>query len=166
MTTAEESQAVKLSLRLDSPIHAALQKEGQSKGREIGEHIQRILTEHAIHQKLLDEATGLEYEMMWSLVHRAVETARRIWRDNGFTPDITLKTFQKCMEDKLWAADYESYVKDNPYKHGNPRKSPINKEIGLRIRKGIGGRVKLSNGKPVKTPVAGEIIQSYTPMAS
>jgi hypothetical protein len=167
MTTTEEFQAVKLSLRLDALIHAALQKEGQAKGREIGEHIQRILTEHAIHQKLLDDATGMEYKMMWSLVHRAVETARRICRDGGFATDITLKTFQKCMEDKLWAAEYESYVKDNPYKHGNPRKSPINKEIGFRIREGIGGKVvKLSNGKPAKTPVVGEIIQSYTPMGS
>jgi hypothetical protein len=166
MPFSEEVQAVKLSLRLDAPIHAALQKEGQAKGREIGEHIQRILTEHAINQKLLDHETTKDYETAWSLVHRAVETARRICRDGAFASDITLQTFRQCMEDKSWAADYESYVRDNPYKHGNPRKA-INKEIGLRIKERIGGQVvKMSNGKPAKTPVVGEIIQSYTPMES
>ncbi len=102
-----------------------------------------------------------------SLVQRAVETARRICREGGFGPDITNKTFHACMEDKRWAADYECYVKDNPYKHGNPRKRQINKEIGFRIREGIGGQVtKLSNGKPAKTAVVGSIIQTFTPMES
>jgi len=160
----EESQTVKLSLRLDARIHAAIQQEGRALGREIDEHIQRILTEYAIQQKLLDDATEKELKMKWSLVQRAVETARRICREGGFTPDITRNTFHTCMEDKQWAADYEAYVKDNPYKHGNPRKGPINKEIGLRIRAGIGGLVATSDGKPVKIAVDGEVIQSYTQM--
>jgi hypothetical protein len=105
--------------------------------------------------------------MRESLVQRAVATACRIKRDDGFAPDITLKVFSACMADKLWAADYETYVKDNPYKHGNPRKGAINREIGARIRKGIGVQVaKLSDGKPAKIPVSGSIIQSYTEMES
>jgi hypothetical protein len=165
--TLKESQAVKLSLRLDARIHTAIQKDGRAKGREIVEHIQRILAEYAIHLKLVDDAVTKEFEMFWSLVDRAVETARRICRDGGFATDITHKAFLECMKDKQWAADYESYVKDNPYKHGNPRKRQINKEIGFRIREGIGGQVaKSSDGKPAKTPVVGSIIQSYTPMKS
>lgn len=162
----EEPEAVKVSLRLDARIHAAIQNEGRVKGREVGEHIQRLLAEHAIEQKLLDDATVVEFEMKESLVQRAVDTACRIIRDGGFAPDITHKAFNVCMADPEWAADYEAHVKDNPYKHGNRRKGPINKEIGLRIRKGIGGRVKLSDGKPVKIPVVGSIIQSFTEMES
>lgn len=163
----EESQSVKLTLRLDARIHAAIQNEGQTKGRDIGEHIQRVLTEYAINQHLLDEATGAEYEMKESLLDRVAQTALKIVRDGRFGPDIILQVVTECMDEKQFAADYEAYVKDNPYKHGNPRKSPINKEIGSRIRKVIGGKVaKLSDGKPAKIPVAGSIIQSYTKMKS
>lgn len=163
----QEPQAVKLSLRLDAPIHAAIQEEARAQGREIDEHIQRILAEYAIRQNLLDDVTGKEIKMKWSLVQRAVDTARRICREGGFASDITNKTISACIADPQWFADYESYVNDNAYKNGNPRKGPINKEIGLRIRKAIGGQVaKRIDGKPVKTPVLGSIIQSYTEMES
>jgi hypothetical protein len=159
----QEPQTAKLSLRLDARIYAAIQQEARVKGRETDEHIQRILTEHAIGQNLLDDATGKEIETKWSLVQGTVDTARRICREGGFARDIIHKAILECMADKRWAADYESFVKDNPFKHGNPRKGLINKEIGLRIRKGIGGKVTtLSDGKPSKVPVVGSIIQSYT----
>ncbi len=166
MTTTEESQTVKISIRLDGPIYAALQTEGRGKGRDIGDHIQRILADHVIDQKLMDEATGIEYAMKESLIDRAVDTAIRIIREGRFGPDITYKTFGECMENKQWAEDYEAYVQDNPYKHGNPRKSPINQDIGSRIRKAIGGKVTKLDGKTAKTPVTGSVIQSYTPMVS
>jgi hypothetical protein len=165
MEMQDTQKAVKLSLRLDSRIHTAIRDDGRARGREVVEHIQRILAEYAINLKLVDTTTTTEVELFWSLVDRAVETARTICRNGGFTPDITHVTFLECMRDVRWAADYESYVKDNPYKHGNPRKSPINKEIGFRIREGIGGTVaKSSDGKPIKTAVVGSIIQSFTPM--
>ena len=163
----EQTQSVKLSLRLDAPIHTAIQQEGRAKGRLIDEHIQRILTEYVIRQNLLDDATGKEIEMKWSLVQRAVDAARRICREGGFAPDITNLAISACIADPQLFADYESYVKDNPYKHGNPRKGQINKEIGFRIRAGIGGQVaKRSDGKPAKIPVVGSIIQSCTEMES
>jgi hypothetical protein len=67
---------------------------------------------------------------------------------------------------RLWSAPTCqgcSYVRENLYKHGNPRKNSINKEIGSCIRKAIGGQVtKSSDGKPIKIPVLGSVIQSYT----
>jgi hypothetical protein len=43
----------------------------------------------------------------------------------------------------------------------------INKEIGYRIREGIGGiTIKAPDGKPAKKTVTGSIIQSFTPMES
>ena len=161
----ENTQAIKLSLRLDAPVYAAIKVEASSEKRDVTEHIQRILTEHVIAKKLLEAAKAKEYQLMWSLVQRAVEMARKICRDGGFASDITHKTFQACMRDDNWAADYERYAQDNPYKNGNPRKGAINKEIGFRIREGIGGfTVKAPNGKPAKATVTGSIIQSYTPM--
>ena len=165
--TIEPAQAVKISLRIDGPLHAALRQEAGAKGREIGEHIQRILAEYAIRERLLDEAKSKEYLMMWSLVQRAVEMARKICREGRFVPEIADVATHECMADARWAGDYEAHVQDNPYKHGNPRKGPINKEIGLRIKEGIGGRVRrTSDGKPEKKPIAGSIIQSCTLMES
>jgi hypothetical protein len=161
----EDSQAIKLSLRLDARIYAAIQKEAADEGQELGEHIQQIFLDYAIHQNLLDEASSKDLQMRQSLVDRAKETARRICREGGFGPHITGETFKKCMDDKQWAADYEFFVGDNPYKNGNPRKGSINKEIGFRIREAIGGKVvKASDGKPAKVQVADSVIQSYTPM--
>ena len=164
---SDEARAVRLSLRLDATIYAAIKQEALTEKREVTEHIQRILAEHAIQKKLLDAAKAKEYVLMWSLVTRAVETARKICRDGGFGSDITFKAIQACMDDPKWAAEYEEYVQDNPYKNGNPRKTPINQEIGYRIRVGIGGiTTKAPDGKSAKATVTGSIIQSYTPMES
>jgi hypothetical protein len=159
------TDAVKLSLRLDSHVYAAIEQEALAERREVTEHIQRILAEHAITKKLVDAKKAAELQLMWSVVARAVETARKFCREGAFTSDITHKSTEACMADKAWAADYEKYVEDNPYKHGNPRKKRINQEIGLQIRKGIGGIIsKGPNGKPAKVTVTGSIIQSFTPM--
>jgi hypothetical protein len=161
----EGAQAVKLSVRVDALIYTAIKQEAQAERREVTEHIQRILAEYAISKKLLEEAKAKEYQLMWSLVERAVETARKICREGGFESDITHKAIRVCMADKAWAEDYEKYVQDNPYKHGNRRKGPINKELGLRVRAGIGGTtIKVPDGKPAKVTVTGSIIQSFTPM--
>jgi hypothetical protein len=162
---SDYTQAVKLSLRLDAAVYAAIKQEALGEKREVTEHIQRILTEHAITKKLLDEAEAMKHQLMWSLIARAVETARKICREGGFESSITFKAIQACMGDKEWAGDYEKYVQDNPYKHGNPRKRQINTELGYRIKEGIGGLVlKTLNGKAAKVAVTGSVIQSFTPI--
>jgi hypothetical protein len=70
------------------------------------------------------------------------------------------------MKDPEWVSGYREFVQDDIYKNGNPHKGVINREIGFRIRAGIGGEtVKGPDGKNVTAKVLGEIIQSYTPMA-
>jgi hypothetical protein len=156
----------KLSIRLDSEIHAALVRDAGENKRELGEHVQRILTEYALGRDLLSLEKARDLALFASLVSRAVAAAIRICRDGKFGPDITLKAIEACMADPSWAADYEALVRDNPYKHGNPRKASINKEIGYRIREAINGVVvKTAEGKPAKVAVNGAIIQSYTPMS-
>ncbi len=113
-------------------------------------------------------------KLFWALVDRAVQAAQDICRTNRFKSSITLDAIHDCMKDpaKLvgqpysWTDGYRVYVKDDIYKNGNPEKGPINREIGFRIRAGIGGLVeKGDDGKSKTTKVLGEIIQSYTPMA-
>jgi hypothetical protein len=158
------SHAIKVSLRLDSLIYAALQKEALAQGRDIGDYMQRVFTRHAIDNKLVDEASGQDYELRESLVDRAVEFAQMIKRAEGITRDITNKAVIACMTDEQWLANYAVYVRDDPFRHKNPRKA-INKEIGLRIRRAIGAKVaRSSDGKPIKTPVSDSIIQSFTEM--
>lgn len=164
---SDEQQSVRLSLRLDGHIYAAIKQEalGKKPKREVTEHIEQLLAEHAIREKLLDAEKAKEYQLKWSLVTRAVETARKICREGRFGRDIIDKAIKECMDDPKWAADYKEYVQDNPYKNGNPRKTPINQELGYRIKMGIGGVVvKAPDGKSAKVTVTGSIIQSYTQM--
>lgn len=164
--SGEYTQAIKLSLRLDAPVYAVIKQEALAEKREVIEHIQRIIVEYAIEKKLLEEEIAKEYQLMWSLVLQAVKVAREICRDGGFSKDIIYKALEACMNDKQWAVGYEEYVRDNPYKNGNPRKGPINRELGYQIKKGIGGSaVKAPDGKPEKETVTGSIIQSFTLLA-
>lgn len=104
-------------------------------------------------------------QLMWRLVERAVEEAKRICREGGFTSAITRDAIDACLADEEWRSGYREFVKDDIYKNGNPLKGLINREIGFRIRAGIGGTIiKGDNGKPAVAKVLGSIIQSYTPM--
>jgi hypothetical protein len=135
--------------------------------RDIYEHIQRVLAEHVIETKSLPSEEARMIELMWSLVDRTVDAAKAICREGGFNEDITLRAIERAKQDPRWIQDYATFVQDDIYKNGNPRKGPINREIGFRIREGIGATViKDPAGKSATKKVLGEIIQSYTPMAS
>ncbi len=99
------------------------------------------------------------------LVEQAVETAKDLCRAGRFDRALTLNTIRHCMEDRTWLNDYAEYVGGSIYERGNPRKKGINLELGRRIRAGIGATIQTDdNGKRAKVTVAGEIIQSYTPL--
>lgn len=159
----DKINAIALSLRLDAAIHEALLQEAKAQGREIDEHIKRILAKYAFDKKLLEGTSREEIEKRWSLVQRAVEVAISICRRDGFCPEITCKAVHECSQDPQWLADYEFYVRDNAFKHGNPRKTKINREIGNSICKALGARaVKRADGKSKMVHVLGSIIQTYT----
>jgi hypothetical protein len=106
---------------------------------------------------------------MFAVVDEAVAAAQAICQAGGFDEAITLRAIQACCKNPAWLAKYGAIVgPDNIWKTGVPAKGNINREIGFRIRAGIGGvTVKLADGKTNATKrVTGEIIQSYTPMAS
>jgi hypothetical protein len=158
--------AVKVSLRLDPRLFAAIEKHLEQ-GREISEVLTEIILQHALAQGWVDPALGEEFGLKKQLVAEAVETALALLRDQTVCPpDIINRAFDVCRAKKPWLTDYEKFVGDNPYRNGNPRKRLINREIGLRIRQGIGGEVDKIDGIPIKVPVTGSIIQSYTKMKS
>lgn len=162
-----EPTTTKLSMTLHTPVYVALEKEAHGHRRDLFEHIQRILAEHVIKTESISKEEAAMIELMWQLVDQAVSAAKAICREGKFDEDITLRAIQRAKEDPTWVAGYAKYVQDDIYKNGNPRKGPINREIGFRIREGIGGTViKGPDGKSATKKVLGEIIQSYTPMAS
>ena len=107
---------------------------------------------------LIEPEESERHAIMWDLVRRATIKAREI----GFRTDLTPVTLEACMNDAKWAADYEKFVGDNPYKHGNPEKQRINQELGAAIAKEAGARGDMTNGKAKTIKVAGHIIQGYT----
>ncbi|NUB45201.1 hypothetical protein GEU84_012445 [Fertoebacter nigrum] len=132
----------------------------------MNDHIQKILTRHVIKTGSIDKADAARIVLLFSLVERAVQQARLICRNGGFSRDITLHAIMACLADVRWTADYRTYVQDDIYKNGNPLKGRINRDIGFRIREGIGAVVETTDGKVVPVKVLGSIIQSYSPMAS
>ncbi len=88
-------------------------------------------------------------------------------RQGDFSSSLTADIFEVCAKDEEWAERYRFYVQDDIYKSGNPRKGPINREIGYRIRAAIGAEVeKDAKGATAMKKVTGLIIQSYTPFTS
>jgi hypothetical protein len=159
-----ERNAIKFSIRLAPQVYEALRREAQQQGREVGELTQRILTRHAIDAQLLDQTTVDDHEARQRLIDRAVEVALRLKRDEGIARDIINKVFLAGMADEAWLGTYAAYAGGDPFQHNNPKKSSLNREIGMRIRRAIGGRVAMFNGKAIKTLVRNSIIQMFTEM--
>lgn len=154
----------KHTLTLLETIYRALKKSAEKRGVEPNELIVDLIVAETIKDGTLDDYTKTRYQLGRSLVERVVDTARQLCRDGKFSESINLDVIHLCTMDKAWAADYRTYVEDDIFKHGNPLKV-INREFGFRIRAAIGGKVKKGpDGKPLNVKVAGEIIQSYTPM--
>lgn len=159
-------ETMKLSIRLDRPVYDAIAKEAKAADRTITEVVQSVLAEHACDVGSLDPKVIDDYRLMWGLIDEAVKKAHHIVQSQGLSSDITYKAIRACEADESWIKRYEKYVRDNPFKHGNPRKGTINKELGFRIVAGLGAfAAKKPDGKPVKVPVNGSIIQSYTAIA-
>lgn len=67
------------------------------------------------------------------------------------------------MAEHGWMADYGAYVGGEPFQRDNPKKASLNKELGMRINRALGGKVARGrNGKPITVPVKNSIIRRYT----
>ena len=165
---------IKHSVPFASAVNAALLQAAAAERMEPTEIIQRAVIKSLIEDGFIVKEDADRIRLFWALVDRAVKAAQDICRANRFRRSITLDAIHECMKDPAmldgqpysWIDGYKVYVRDDIYRNGNPEKGPINREIGFRIRAGIGGVVeKDEDGKTKTTKVLGEIIQSYTPMA-
>src|ERR1035438_7176711 len=165
---------IKYTIPFTSVVNAALLRAAAAERMEPTEIIQRATINSLMENAFIEKVDADRIKLFWALVDRAVQAAQDICVADRFASSITLDAIHDCMRDpaKLagqpynWTEGYRAYVRDDIYKNGNPEKGPINREIGFRIRAGIGGVVeKGDDGKPKTTKVLGEIIQSYTPMA-
>lgn len=164
-SSERETGTTKVSVVLTDPIRGALTREAEDLGRDLPEHLQRVLAEHVLRNKLIPDDEAQRLRKLWSMTERVGEEAKKICRDGGFTSGITLSAIHACMKDPAWVEDYRTWVKDDIYKHGNPLKKLINPGFGARVKAAIKGRVEKDDENKARTvKVAGEIIQSYTPM--
>jgi hypothetical protein len=174
MSQPTSATPIKYTVPFTFAVNAALLRAAGAERMEPTEIIQRATINSLIKDGYIEKVEADRIKLFWVLVDRAVQAAQDICRDDQFKSSITLDAIHVCLKDptKLsgqpysWIEGYRAYVKDDIYKNGNPEKGPINREIGFRIRAGIGGIVEKGEDKKAKiVKVLGEIIQSYTPMA-
>jgi hypothetical protein len=160
-------KVTKHTITLPDGVYGALERSAAKKGVDTNVLMQDIIIDHVIASGTLDQTTQEQIQASKWLVAHAVEYAKEQCRRGKFSPSLTAETFKACADDEEWAAKYRFFVQDDIYKNGNPRKGPINREIGYRIRQAVGADVqKDENGKPVLKKVLGSVIQSYTPFTS
>lgn len=168
MTTSPHIEKVsKHTLTLPDGVYRALEASAKRLDLEPNELIQDLIVERVIADGTLDKATAEQIQAYKWLIATAVERAKERCRQGAFSPSLTADIFEVCAKDEEWAERYRFYVQDDIYKSGNPRKGPINREIGYRIRAAIGAEVeKDAKGATAMKKVTGLIIQSYTPFTS
>jgi hypothetical protein len=160
-------KVAKHTLTLPSKVYGALKVAAEKQGLEAHEVIQNLIVQHVITAGTLDDETKAELEAYRWLVDRVVDVARQRLLAGKPIESLTPDTLAECVADPEWAAKYRFYVQDDIFKNGNPRKGPINREFGFRIRAAVGAEVlKDDSGRPVLKKILGGIIQSYTPFTS
>ena len=159
---------VKISLRLDSAVHAASEKIARKEAVSTEALIQRIVTnyvtENARKNGLMDPKDIDRLEREQKIIARAVRRAREVDDAGGFDEHFTLRIIRDLMTDQGFRADYETVIGGDAYENGLPGKFPLNMHLGWYIKNAIPGAVPVldSNHKPRRVQVRNEPIQSYT----
>jgi hypothetical protein len=162
--TTSEATAYKYTVPFNAAANSGLLRAAKAERMEPTEIIQRATIKSLIEAGFIEKDDAERISLFWRLVDQTVTAAQELCRKGKFSSSITLDAIHICMADPKWVAGYCEYVKDDIFKNGNPEKGPINREIGFRIRSGIGGVTEKKDGKSVSTKVLGEIIQSFTPI--
>ena len=166
-STPQVEKVSKHTLTLPDGVYKALQAAAEKRDVEPNVLIQDLIIDHVIAAGTLDENLQKQIEAARWLVAEAVEWAKGSCRKGNFSSSLTADTFEACANNPEWAAKYRFYVQDDIFKNGNPRKGPINREIGYRILQAVGAEVeKDAKGASVMKKVLGSVIQSYTPFTS
>jgi hypothetical protein len=153
-------------ISLTESVWGALKASAERRGVEASELMQKVLIDFLLKEDTLAADAREDILSHRWLIERVVETAKALCRTGSFAPSLISDAIAKCEVDPEWALRYTKYVRDDMFKHGNPRKE-INREFGWYIRRAVGGQVvKKGDGKPSVKPVNGHVFQSYTELGS
>ena len=153
-----------IALKLTGERRAAFAQDAENKKLDESTHATRIVEDYMLKSGLLGPEDQRDIPLERRLIEAAADKAEELARE-GFGPSITYDAIEVVSADPKWIADYEVLVRDNPYKHGNPRKQTINQNLGYYIKKRLRAKsVTKPDGKPVNVKVNSSIIQSYTPL--
>lgn len=144
--------------------------------RNIKEMLRDHVEQHGPQGAELEFDVNMDFLEFWDadrpalkrrLVDRVVDAARELCRTGRFDQSLTLRAVRMCKDDPEWLSGYTRFVGGCIYEHGNHLKQKINQEIGRSVRAAVGAEVVTDgNGRTARVNVDGELIQSYTPLAS
>jgi len=165
-TSNAEKTTEKLSMRIDSSLWAAWTELSRRTGYEPIDNLRMKMIEAVTEANppVLEPGENSRLQRLNRLIRKVVEIADGMFRNNEFSPDITLHVFRRAMQDEKFVADYITHIDGaDPYVHGNPLKE-VNRELGWRIKNAMPvDVVKDQDGKPVeRRNLKHEVIQSYT----
>jgi hypothetical protein len=153
------------SLSLQLPIAMALERTASREGLSPGLKIADIVELYFLSKdnEDLDSEAKADLLLLRQLRDEAIEKMLEIQESDGFSADITLKTFRACQNDGRWLQLYERYVRGNAIVPGNPRKTNANQTIGSRIKSKLAANDLVDDSGKVQRgrAPAGSIIQTF-----
>lgn len=161
MNRTTKTYSVSLNLEIGQAVERVASKEGLSAGLKIAEIVESYFL-HPDNRELAEDAKA-DLRLLRLLRDEAIDKMITIRDGQGFTSDITLKTFQACQDDQEWLHRYESYIRGHAVVPGNPRKTNANQTIGSRIKSKLGASDLCdASGKPQRGRApGGTVIQTY-----
>ena len=160
--------AVKISLRLDSAVHAPLDVIAGKEAMSTEALIQRILTlyvtDYARKAGMMDPMEIDRLEREQDVYKAAIGRALELDGQGRFTEHFIHTVIRDLMDDEKFRSDYETAAGGDAYKNRLPGKSPLNRNLGRYIKNAIPGAARLMDdqGNPRRVQVRNEPIQSYT----
>jgi len=161
MTRTTKAFSVSLNLETAEALERAAASSGLSAGLKIAEIVESYFLDPENPEMAEDVKADLR--LLRHLRDEAIKKMTAIKNKQGFSADITLKTFTACQGDAEWLQRYETYVRRNALATGNPRKTNANQTIGSRIKSKLGADDLIDTSGKVqrgRAPV-GHIIQTY-----
>ena len=157
---------VKLSMRIDSPLWAAWSELARRAGYDPIDYMRMMLIAEVVKADppVLEPEENRRLQRLDRLIRKVVKIATEMFHNGEFSPEITLRVFQRAMQDQVFLADYMAHIGGaDPYLHGNPLKE-VNRELGWRIKNSMPVEVvKGEDGKPVeRRNLKDQVIQSFT----
>ena len=132
---------VKISLRLDSAVHATSEKIAKKEAVSTEALIQRIVTTYVTKYARKNGLMGPEdidrLEREQRIIVKAIRRAREVDDAGGFDEHFTLRVIRDLMTDQGFRADYETVIGGDAYENGLPGKFPLNMHLGWYIKNAI-----------------------------